>query len=145
MTARTRHARTAATPDWSAGRCSQTDPDLFFAEGKGAQVTTKTRDAKKVCAACPIRSGCLDWALATQQPAGVWGGLDWNERREFLGIEKTQTEICWEQQDLIQERLASGTSVKRIAAEVGVAPISVSRFIAQYDSENSTGAIGVAA
>jgi WhiB family redox-sensing transcriptional regulator len=28
-----------------------------------------------------VRSDCLEWSLATFQDAGVWGGLDEEERR----------------------------------------------------------------
>jgi WhiB family redox-sensing transcriptional regulator len=40
-------------------------------------------DAKAVCANCPVREQCLEWALATRQEEGVWGGLTDNERRRL--------------------------------------------------------------
>jgi WhiB family redox-sensing transcriptional regulator len=39
--------------------------------------------AKAVCAACPVREQCLEWAIATRQEDGVWGGLTDNERRRL--------------------------------------------------------------
>jgi WhiB family transcriptional regulator, redox-sensing transcriptional regulator len=37
--------------------------------------------AKAICAACPVRKDCLDYAIATHEPHGVWGGLNELERR----------------------------------------------------------------
>ena len=39
------------------------------------------RAAKAVCSECAVRDACLEWSLATFQDAGVWGGLDEEERR----------------------------------------------------------------
>jgi WhiB family redox-sensing transcriptional regulator len=39
--------------------------------------------AKAVCDGCDVRAACLEWSLATYQDAGVWGGLDEEERREI--------------------------------------------------------------
>ncbi len=65
-------------PWLSQGRCGETDPDAFF-PGKGGS----TREAKKVCWACEVRDECLEWALATGQRFGVWGGLSERERRRL--------------------------------------------------------------
>ncbi len=42
------------------------------------------RDAKAVCAACPVREPCLEFALATRMRFGVWGGLSERERRAVI-------------------------------------------------------------
>ena len=63
---------------WFAGLCAQTDPELFFPE-KGGSV----REAKRVCAACPVRAQCLAHALAHGERYGVWGGLSERERRRL--------------------------------------------------------------
>ena len=39
--------------------------------------------AKAVCATCPVRLECLEYAIATRQDDGVWGGLDETERRRL--------------------------------------------------------------
>lgn len=38
---------------------------------------------KAICRACPVRAECLDWALATREPFGIWGGLNEEERRRI--------------------------------------------------------------
>jgi WhiB family transcriptional regulator, redox-sensing transcriptional regulator len=55
--------------------CSDVDGDLFFPE-KGMQART----AKKVCAACPVRAECLEYALKHGVEDGIWGGLSPEER-----------------------------------------------------------------
>jgi WhiB family redox-sensing transcriptional regulator len=59
--------------------CAETNPDAFVIE-KGCS----TRDAKKVCAACPVAAQCLEYALANNERFGVWGGLSERERRALL-------------------------------------------------------------
>ena len=64
---------------WQADAlCAQTDPEAFFPEKGGS-----TRDAKKVCAACTVRSQCLEYALANDERFGIWGGLSERERRRL--------------------------------------------------------------
>lgn len=59
--------------------CSQTDPDAFYPD-KGES----TKDAKRVCAACPAQQLCLEWALDNGERFGVWGGKSERERRAIL-------------------------------------------------------------
>jgi WhiB family redox-sensing transcriptional regulator len=44
----------------------------------------RERAAKALCAICPVRVECLDYALRTREPYGVWGGLNEIERRALL-------------------------------------------------------------
>ncbi|MGO1560664.1 Sporulation regulatory protein WhiB [Actinomycetales bacterium JB111] len=56
--------------------CAQTDPEAFFPEKGGS-----TREAKRVCSSCDVRSECLEYALANDERFGIWGGLSERERR----------------------------------------------------------------
>lgn len=58
--------------------CAQTDPEAFFPEKGGS-----TRDAKKVCVGCDVRSECLEYALMHDERFGIWGGLSERERRKL--------------------------------------------------------------
>ena len=49
--------------------------DFFPARGESV------RDAKAVCARCPVKSDCLEFALRLKVAHGVWGGLSERERR----------------------------------------------------------------
>ena len=57
------------------------DTDLFFPVGRGSRGMAETRQAKAICARCPVRRPCLAYALATGQAYGIWGGYDEGERR----------------------------------------------------------------
>lgn len=40
--------------------------------------------ARKICATCPVREACLDYALEHRIDHGVWGGTSERERRRIL-------------------------------------------------------------
>jgi WhiB family redox-sensing transcriptional regulator len=64
---------------WQADSlCAQTDPEAFFPEKGGS-----TRDAKKICTSCEVRSQCLEYALHNDERFGIWGGLSERERRKL--------------------------------------------------------------
>ncbi len=58
--------------------CAQTDPEAFFPEKGGS-----TREAKKICGSCEVRSHCLEYALENDERFGIWGGLSERERRKL--------------------------------------------------------------
>ncbi|MEI6402206.1 MAG: WhiB family transcriptional regulator [Actinomycetota bacterium] len=63
--------------------CRGTDPDLFFPVGTTGQALVQIARAKEVCDECPVRVECLDYAIATNQDSGIWGGLDEEQRRSI--------------------------------------------------------------
>jgi len=58
--------------------CAQTDPEAFFPEKGGS-----TREAKRICVGCEVKSECLEYALAHDERFGIWGGLSERERRRL--------------------------------------------------------------
>jgi WhiB family redox-sensing transcriptional regulator len=62
-------------------RCRDEDPELFFPVGNTGPSAFQVDAAKSICERCGVRSECLEWALATGQDAGVWGGFSEEERR----------------------------------------------------------------
>jgi len=58
--------------------CAQTDPEAFFPEKGGS-----TRDAKRICGSCEVKSQCLEYAFANDERFGIWGGLSERERRKL--------------------------------------------------------------
>lgn len=58
--------------------CAQTDPEAFFPEKGGS-----TREAKRICHACPVQDDCLEFALEHDERFGIWGGLSERERRRL--------------------------------------------------------------
>ena len=39
--------------------------------------------AKFICATCPIKQECLDYAMEAKEEFGIWGGLTPDERKWF--------------------------------------------------------------
>jgi WhiB family redox-sensing transcriptional regulator len=67
--------------------CAQIGGEAWFPE-KGDVDDPKTNafsvsTAKKVCARCPVRTPCLDYALRNDERFGVWGGTTERERRRL--------------------------------------------------------------
>lgn len=63
--------------DWvEQAACAGVDPDLFFPD-RGASRAA----ARRVCAGCPVRAECLEYALEAGEKFGVWGGTSEKERR----------------------------------------------------------------
>src|SRR3989442_1073106 len=68
-------------------RCRGADASLFFSptylEKREARADRENR-ARAICAECIVRRDCLDFALSTREPHGIWGGLNEIERRAVL-------------------------------------------------------------
>lgn len=58
--------------------CRGTDVHLFY-PGLGES----TAEAKAVCAGCPVRSECLEYALDAREVFGIFGGTSERERRKI--------------------------------------------------------------
>lgn len=54
------------------------DAELFH-----PQRAELTEPAKSLCAECPVKQPCLEYALRTVQRQGVWGGTSERERRRM--------------------------------------------------------------
>jgi WhiB family transcriptional regulator, redox-sensing transcriptional regulator len=75
-------AAPAALTGWAArGACQHSDPELFFPVTTTGPATGQVARAKAVCAGCPVRVPCLEFALDSGQAFGVWGGTTGKERR----------------------------------------------------------------
>lgn len=70
--------------------CRGHDAAAFFApphfERKEVRLA-RERHAKSVCRGCPVKDACLDYALRTREPHGVWGGLNEIERQRLLVVQ----------------------------------------------------------
>jgi WhiB family transcriptional regulator, redox-sensing transcriptional regulator len=71
-----------ASIEWRvSAACRFAEPELFFPVSAAGRSAAETERAKSVCARCPVRRECLQFALATRQAYGVWGGMSEEERR----------------------------------------------------------------
>ena len=59
--------------------CRTADPTLFFGATREDE-----RAAIRICATCPVRDECLEFALETRERFGVWGGMTERQRRRTL-------------------------------------------------------------
>jgi WhiB family redox-sensing transcriptional regulator len=64
----------------AAGACQSADPEIFFpVSGTGASAP-QIQQARQVCAGCPVRRECLDWAMRSGEMHGIWGGTTPEDR-----------------------------------------------------------------
>ncbi len=77
---------TIAPQSWTVdAACRTADPDAYYPpSGQGGQ--SMAAHAKFVCRGCPVRTACLTHALETDEPWGIWGGLDAQERRSLRKV-----------------------------------------------------------
>jgi WhiB family transcriptional regulator, redox-sensing transcriptional regulator len=81
-----------ATDTWDYGwqwraACRGEDTGLFFPPTElepKEERKVRERRAKAICAICPVRIECLEYAIRIKEPHGIWGGLNELERRLLL-------------------------------------------------------------
>ncbi|MFT3854925.1 MAG: WhiB family transcriptional regulator [Ilumatobacteraceae bacterium] len=62
-----------------SGACRGLEPSIFYPDDDDEAL-----DAKAVCAECPVRITCLEYALQVREKQGVWGGATERERRRLI-------------------------------------------------------------
>lgn len=105
--------------------CAQVDPDLWFPEaGRGY------REAKQVCATCPVQPQCTDQAqrlegdVAHNRRHGAWGGIEPRSRaKQAAGWAKAQRDA-----DILR-LTAAGRDVTAVAELVGCTGRTVWRVL----------------
>ena len=66
-----------------ASACRDSEPNLFFPIGTTGLAIDQIQEAKSICSMCLVAAECLQYALQTNQEAGVWGGYAEDERRRL--------------------------------------------------------------
>jgi len=70
-------------PEWmERAACAGDDINLWFPEPGDSSAVIKA--AKRICAGCPVRIQCLDYALQYDGMPGIWGGKTQRERRKLF-------------------------------------------------------------
>jgi len=130
VTARQPRHRTLAVPARFAARwrelaaCRSTDLEVFF-PGRGESAGP----ARQVCAVCPVRQPCLDYAITNRITHGIWGGLTERERRALQS--RWVRTSRRERDDAIAAASAAGYTKASIGRVFGLARISVSRALSR--------------
>jgi len=75
-------------PGWRAAAvCHGGDAESFFPPSHFERKPEKDRRegiARSFCSRCPVRIQCLEYALVSEEPHGIWGGMNELERRRLL-------------------------------------------------------------
>lgn len=66
--------------------CSEPDAVPIFT--LAGEVPEATSQAKEICAGCPYRQPCADWAISHGERWGIWGGLTRSERQRIARMRK---------------------------------------------------------
>jgi WhiB family transcriptional regulator, redox-sensing transcriptional regulator len=67
--------------------CRGQDAVYFFAPNyfeRRDEKNAREAVAKSFCMRCPVLDACLEYALASREAHGIWGGLNEMERRRML-------------------------------------------------------------
>ena len=82
-------AQVPADMQWAwqeLGACRDRELSLFFhpVNARGRSRRDREAAAKSVCRSCVVRAECLDYAIRSREPYGVWGGLSEDEREAIF-------------------------------------------------------------
>jgi WhiB family redox-sensing transcriptional regulator len=58
--------------------CRGTDTEIFFPANADEEA-----EALSICATCPVRAQCLDYAVRNRETYGIWGGTTPEQRRRM--------------------------------------------------------------
>jgi WhiB family redox-sensing transcriptional regulator len=128
VTGRLPRYRTLPVPARFAARwrqqaaCHSTDLNLFFPKrGEPAG------PARQMCATCPVRQPCLEYALSNRITSGIWGGLTERERRP---LQSDWIQAEWRDRErAILAADAAGYSTTAIGHSFGLSRTSVIRIV----------------
>jgi WhiB family transcriptional regulator, redox-sensing transcriptional regulator len=128
VTARQPRHRNRVTPAPFAARwrdqaaCRGADLGLFFPErGESAE------PARQICARCPAREPCLDYAVSNRIVHGIWGGLSERERR---ALQTRRLRAMRRERDrAIAAADAAGYTAEAIGRSFGLSRTSVTRIV----------------
>jgi hypothetical protein len=138
VTARLPRHRSLAAPARFAARwrelaaCRGSDLEVFFPDrGESAEA------ARQVCAACPVRQPCLDYAITNRISHGIWGGLTERERRALRsGWVRT---LRGERDRAVLAAEAAGYTATAIGRSFGLSRTSVTRIVRTGDDTGRPG------
>ena len=133
MTAPQSRHRTPAPPvvllwaDWRGrAACRGAELHVFF-PGRGESA----EPARQICARCPVRQPCLDYAISHGIVHGIWGGLAERDRRALRARHVSAARR--ERDEAIAAAAAAGYTQTAIGLAFSLARTSVSRVLAHTE------------
>ena len=128
MTAARPRPRIPATPARFAARwqeraaCRGARIEVFF-PGRGETAGP----ARQVCARCPVRRQCLEFAVSNRMVSGIWGGLTGPERR---ALQSGWLRAARRDRDgAIMAADAAGFTAEAIGRSFGLSRMTVTRIV----------------
>ena len=70
--------------EWRAFAAGQDTPTFVFYPERGED----TKEATSICADCLVKSECLEYAIATHETHGIWGGASERQRRRIRSMRR---------------------------------------------------------
>jgi len=58
--------------------CRGTETEIFYPSSPEEEA-----EALSICATCPVRAQCLDYAIRNRETYGIWGGATPEQRRRM--------------------------------------------------------------
>lgn len=113
------------------------NPNLFFPESK-EQETKCLPIVRTICAGCPERKGCLEYALREQIPHGIWAGTTPAQRGIGQGFRDKQTGRI-NRSNAIRSLASLGRTPKEIAESLRIEMAYVTQVLkraAKLEGEN---------
>ena len=89
--------------EFGAPPCAESFPDAFFTEEKSETFVLRNgkertqswarydyeKEAKSLCAECPYKARCLEYAVNNPDLLGIWGGMTERQRRAIRKARNT--------------------------------------------------------
>jgi len=98
---------------------------LFFPPDGGS-----AEPGRRICAQCPVREPCLDYAVSNGIVHGIWGGLSERERRALRGRHLRATRRARDQ--AILAAYAAGHTEEAIGRAFGIARWTARRIVLRH-------------
>jgi WhiB family redox-sensing transcriptional regulator len=79
--------RRPSDQEWETRAACRGQPsEVFFGSDNETREDRSRREAlaKRLCRGCPVLGQCQSYAVAAQEPYGIWGGMTPVERRRLL-------------------------------------------------------------
>jgi WhiB family transcriptional regulator, redox-sensing transcriptional regulator len=78
-------------PQWHLqAQCRTVQKSVFFGssspEERPAYTLSSIRQAREICAACPVFNECLSHAIKQREDYGLWAGTTMRQRRELFRL-----------------------------------------------------------
>lgn len=65
--------------------CAEIASEFFFPD-EDNPIAGNYKVAERICAVCPVKVQCLEYAISNDERFGMWGGLKPKDRSRLAGV-----------------------------------------------------------